>query len=142
MKLQLTKILVVTAFLIATSTHLLAAKPERELVWYEGSLVTMIVVNANVVGVERESVEQIANALFSFGEPNAPQAEVISVAPGEAGYNPWWEEYNVVVLDGRDLTTDPFTSAEEILEAAEGGLVRIEETEFFFLCQIIFGGEG
>jgi hypothetical protein len=141
MKLQLIKILSVTAFLIATSTQLLADKPERERVWYEGKLVTMIVVNANVVGVERESVEPIANALFSFGEPSAPQAEVISVAPGEAGYNPWWEEYNVVVLDDRDLATDPFTSAEEILEAEEAGLVRIEETEFFFLCQIIFGGK-
>jgi hypothetical protein len=139
--MKIIKVLAVVTFLLATSASSWAGKPERELVWYEDKLVTMIVVNANVVGVDRESVEHIANALFSFGEPNAPQAEVISVAPGESGYNPWWEEYNVVVLDGRDLTTNPFTSAEEILEAAEAGLVRIEETEFFFLCQIISDGE-
>ena len=128
------------ACLLATSLRVFAGKPEHESVWYEGEMLTMIVVNANVVGVERESVERIANALFAFGSEEEPlQADVISVAPGESGYNPWWEEYQVTVLDGRDLTTNPFTSAEEILEAEEAGAVEIEETEFFFLCQIIGG---
>jgi hypothetical protein len=119
-----------------------AAQPTRTPVWYEDELLTMIVVNDNVVGVDRESVEEIANPLFSFGPPgDQPQPDVISVAPGEAGYNPWWEAYAVVVLDDRDVTTDPFTSAEEILEAEEAGEVMIVETEFFFLCQITSGGK-
>jgi hypothetical protein len=31
------------------------------------------------------------------------------VAPGEAGYRPWWEVFQVIVNDGRDLSTNPFT---------------------------------
>ena len=45
----------------------------------------------------------------------------------------------VVVLNGRDVTTDPFTSEDEILEAEENGEVRLIETEFYFVCQILPG---
>jgi len=119
-----------------------AGQPPRTPVWYEGHRVTMIVVNDNVVGVERDSLEHIANPLYSFGPPgNQPQADVISVAPGESGYTPWWEVIRVVVTNGRDVSTDPFTSEDEILEAEESGDVELVETEFYFLCQIIFGGK-
>ena len=140
--MRLRNISSITVFLAMTCASVWAGKPPRFPVWYEDHQVTMTVVNDNVVGVEREILEDIANPLFSFGPPgNQPQADVITVVPGESGYNPWWEVYNVTVLNGRNVTTDPFTSAEEILEAAEAGTVRIVETEFFFLCQILFGGK-
>jgi hypothetical protein len=135
-KLQFVSLICILISAVAAS----AGKPPRTPVWYEGDLLTMIVVNDNVVGVERDSLEHIANPLYAFGPPgNQPQADVISVAPGEAGYTPWWEVITVVVTDGRDVSTDPFTSEEEILEAEENGDVELVETEFYFLCQIIFG---
>jgi hypothetical protein len=45
----------------------------------------------------------------------------------------------VVVLDGRDLTTNPFTSEQEILDAAAAGQVQLIETDFIFLCQVLPG---
>ena len=136
------EIVILIGLLIAACTQTFADKPPRFPVWYEDAMVTMTVVNDNVVGVDHESLEDIANPLFSFGPPeDQPQADVITVVPGESGYNPWWELYEVRVLNGRDVTTDPFTSADEILEAEENGEVEIVETEFFFLCQILFGGK-
>ena len=114
-----------------------AAKPPRFPVYYEDSIVTMTVVNDNVVGIEDKAH---ANDLYSFGPPGAqPQFDVVSIVPGERGYNPLWEVIAVVVLNGRDVTTDPFTSEDEILEAADRGEVRLIETEFYFLCQILPG---
>ena len=114
-----------------------AAQPPRIPVYYEGEILTMTVVNDNVVGVEEK---EVAIPLYSFGRPgNRPQLDVVAEAPGEAGYNPWWETIRVVVLNGRDLTTDPFTSEEEILEAAAANEVQLIETEFYFLCQILPG---
>lgn len=114
-----------------------AAKPERMPVYYEDETVTMVVVNDNVLGVEEK---EVAIPLYSFGPPgDQPQFDVVSAVPGEAGYNPWWEAFAVVVLNGRDVTTDPFTSEEEILEAEAAGEVMLIETEFYFLCQILPG---
>lgn len=113
------------------------AKPPRMPVYYEDQIVTMTVVNDNVLGVKEKDQ---ANILYSFGPPgDQPQFDVITIVPGEAGYNPLWEEIAVVVLNGRDVTTDPFTSEDEILEAAENNEVMLVETEFYFLCQILPG---
>jgi hypothetical protein len=114
-----------------------AAKPPRMPVYYEDQIVTMVVVNDNVVGIDEKDH---ANILYSFGPPgNQPQFDVVTIIPGESGYNPLWEVISVVVLNDRDVTTDPFTSEEEILEAEENGEVRLIETEFYFLCQILPG---
>src|ERR1043165_850727 len=113
------------------------AKPPRMPVYYEDGIVTMVVVNDNLLGLDEK---EHANLLYSFGPPgNQPQFDVISIVPGEAGYNPLWEDISVVVLNGRDVTTDPFTSVDEILEAEANGEVRLVETEFYFLCQILPG---
>jgi hypothetical protein len=115
----------------------MAAKPPRMPVYYEDQIVTMVVVNDNVVGIDEK---EAANVLYSFGPPgNQPQFDVVTIVPGESGYNPLWEVIAVVVLNDRDVTTDPFTSEEEILEAEENGEVRLIETEFYFLCQILPG---
>lgn len=114
-----------------------AAKPPRIPVYYEDEIVTMTIVNDNVLGVEEK---EVAIPLYAFGPPgDQPQFDVVSKVPGEPGYSPWWESFLVVVLDDRDVATDPFTSEEEILEAAEAGNVMLIETEFYFLCQILPG---
>ena len=125
------------AFLLAGIISASAAKPARMPVYYEDQIVTMVVVNANLLGLDEKDH---ANVLYSFGPPgNQPQFDVITIVPGESGYNPLWEAIDVVVWNGRDVTTDPFTSEDEILEAEENGEVRLVETEFYFLCQILPG---
>jgi hypothetical protein len=114
-----------------------AAKPPRIPVYYEDTIVTMTVVNDNVLGIKEKDH---ANILYSFGPPiDQPQFDVITIVPGERGYNPLWEEIRVVVLNDRDVTKDPFTSEDEILEAEENHEVMLVETEFYFLCQILPG---
>lgn len=64
---------------------------------------------------------------------------MLAGAPGHAGYNPWWEVFVVIVTDGRDVTTDPFTSEAEILEAVDLGNAFLVPTGFVFLCQVLPG---
>jgi hypothetical protein len=138
--LRLFKVKWLAILIMAGGLTALAGKPPRIPVYYEDDIVTMTIVNANVLGVENETLEaEVAIPLYSFGPPgNQPQLDVVSEIPGEAGYVPWWEDIRVVVLDGRDVTTDPFTSEEEIL-SAEAGTVELIETDFIFLCQILPG---
>jgi hypothetical protein len=140
-KMKSLKIKCLLVLLLTGVLSAFAGKPPRMPVYYEDQIVTMTVVNDNVVGVENETLEaEVAIPLYSFGPPgDQPQFDVVSEVPGEAGYVPWWEVIRVVVLDGRDVTTDPFTSEEEILEAAEAGTVQLIETDFIFLCQILPG---
>jgi hypothetical protein len=113
------------------------AKPPRTPVYYEDQIVTMTVVNDNLLGLDEK---EHANTLYSFGPPgNQPQFDVITFVPSESGYNPLWEVISVVVLNGRDVTTDPFTSEDEIVEAEANGEVKLVETDFYFLCQILPG---
>ncbi len=117
---------------IGTAT---AAKPFRIPAWNDGEIVHFVVVSENVVDTENSAN---AAVLYAFGEPgNQPQADVLSAVPGDADYNPWWDVVFVVPLPGRDLTTNPFTSEEDILAAAAAGEVVLIETEFLFLCQVV-----
>ena len=79
---------------------------------------------------------QVANPLYVFG--GAQNHVLGSGIPGVAGYNPWWSVVVVTVLDDRNLSTDPFTSEEEILEAwARGDEVALTDTGFILLCQVV-----
>lgn len=114
-----------------------AVKPPDIPAWYNGQIVHFTVVSDNVVGTPEN---RPAIPLYSFGEPgNQPQFDVLSAIPGVNGYNPWWEVFAVVVLDGRDVTTNPFTSESELLAAAAAGDVLIIDTDFIFLCQVLPG---
>ncbi|HUG11222.1 MAG TPA: hypothetical protein VMM36_09420 [Opitutaceae bacterium] len=74
---------------------------------------------------------EATNPLYVFGT----QDHVLEVAaPGVAGYNPWWEVVLVSVLDGRNVSTDPFTSEGEILEAYLNGEVDLTDTGFILPC--------
>lgn len=110
-----------------------ADKPTRVPALYNGLPVSLAIVNDNVVGVEREAIESIAEPLYAI----AGQPHVISTMPGQAGYNPYWYIYAVDVLNGRDVSTDPFLSEDEILEALVNGEVSLIDTDFVLLCQVI-----
>jgi hypothetical protein len=129
------------ALLVMGALNAVAAQPPRMPAYHDGGIVIFTVVNDNVVGVESETLEEdVAQPLYAFGPPgNQPQFDVLSIIPGEADYSPWWEVISVTVLNGRDVATDPFTSEEEILAAAEAGTVSLIETDFIFLCQVLPG---
>ncbi|MGI8978126.1 MAG: hypothetical protein ACR2FY_02760 [Pirellulaceae bacterium] len=110
-----------------------ADKPTRIPAFYDGRLVSLAIVNDNVVGVEREAIEGIAEPLYAI----AGQPHVISTMPGQPGYNPYWDIYVVVVLDGRNVSTDPFLSEEEILDAEDAGEIKIIRLDLILLCQVI-----
>jgi len=116
-----------------------AAKPPSIPAWHEGEIVHFTVVNENVVG-KNQPAANVPIPLYAFGEPpNQPQFDVLSAVPGQRGYNPWWRVIVVVVLNGRDVTVDPFTSEAELLAAAAAGEVLLIDTGFVFLCQVLPG---
>jgi hypothetical protein len=135
------------ATLPAAPAH--AAKPRPAPVYEDGNVLMMIVVSEHVVGVDHKGVDKSAAIpLYAFPDESGipgPEHEiapdVLSKAPGDAGYNPWWELYLVFTTDGRDVRVDPFTSEAAILAAQHAGKVVIVETDFLFLCQVIGGGK-
>lgn len=126
--------------LVLMPAALSAEKPPLIPAWQDGEIVFFTVVNANVDGRNEPQSDQVAIPFYAFGPPGAaPQLEVLSSTPGLAGYNPWWHVFVVIPLDGRDLSTNPFTSEDEILEAEAMGDVLIVDTGFVFLCQVLPG---
>ncbi|MCI0403462.1 MAG: hypothetical protein L0212_08065 [Acidobacteria bacterium] len=111
-----------------------AAKPPRIPAWHNGNVVFFTVVNENVDGINAPHSDGVAIPFYAV---IGPQFEVLSAVPGHAGYNPWWHVFLVIILDGRDVSTDPFTSEQEILNAAADGDVLLIDTEFVFLCQVL-----
>jgi hypothetical protein len=121
-------------FLTLAVNSVLASKPTPVPAIYEGQRVTLAIVNENVVGVDQEGIASVAEPLYHF---NGLQPHVIATMPGQPGYNPWWNVTFVTVLNGRNLTTDPFTSEAEILAAADAGEVALTPTSFNLLCQVV-----
>ncbi len=130
-----TSAIVLAAVLVLTlsANSVLAGKPTLIPAFYEGQRVALAVVNENVVGVEREAIASIANPIYFI----AGQPHVITTMPGQPGYNPWWDVYRVVVLNGRDVSTDPFLSEDEILDAEDRGEVMVIDLDFILLCQVV-----
>ena len=120
---------------IGLPVQLLAAEPPKIPTWYEDQVVFFTVVSDNVEGVDQVPVSR---PLYAFGTPGAqPQFDIIGVTRGDAGYIPWWEAIFVIVLDGRDVSADPYTSEAELLDARDNGRVALIPTGFVFLCQVL-----
>ena len=121
-----------------------AGKPSVIPTWYNGEIVHIIPgVSGNVVGVNNTAIAtQVANPIYvvlPVSNRDVQQVNhVLGVAiPGVAGYSPYWDVVYVTVKDGRDLTTNPFTSENEILTAYLNGEVDLNDTGFILLCQVI-----
>ena len=120
-----------------------AGQPQQIPAWYDGQITHVIPgVNANVVGVNNPGTAHHANPIYVVLPVSAQDAQevnhVLGVAiPGVRGYNPWWDVVLVTVKDGRDLTTNPFTSEQEILTSFAGGKVDLNDTGIILLCQVI-----
>lgn len=113
-----------------------AAKPTTIPTWFNGEIVYVIpAVSENVLGVTNHAIaSRVANPLYVI----TGQDHVLGVAiPGVAGYNPYWDVVVVSVLNGRNVSTDPFTSEDEILEAYLHGEVDLNDTGFILLCQVV-----
>ena len=134
---RLVAISLVAALLLAVLPgSAFADKPPQIPAYHNGDIVFFTVVNDNVVGQNAPNAN-VPIPLYAFGFPPQPQFDVLSRAPGEAGYNPWWKVIIVVVLDGRDVSVNPFTSEAEILAAANAGRVLLVDSGFVFLCQVL-----
>ena len=134
----LAALLAVLAMMVPARTTS-AGKPPCIPAWNNGNIVHFTVTNriAEENGKQGKR-EGVAIPFYAFGPPMmAPQFEVLSKIPGQSGYRPWWEVMIVVVLDGRNVTTNPFKSEQEILDAQTAGKVLIIDTEFAFLCQVL-----
>ncbi len=128
--------------LCVNSVH--ANQPAQIPAWYNDQIEHIIPgVSGNVVGVNHTAIAtQVANPIYvvlPVSSQDAQQVDhVLGVAmPGVAGYNPYWDVVYVTVKDGRDLTTNPFTSENEILTAYLNGEVDLNDTGFILLCQVI-----
>jgi hypothetical protein len=118
-----------------SSVH--AGKPTVIPTWFDGQIEYIIPgVSGNVVGVDHQAIaSKAANPIYVVA--GQPVSHVLSTVPGLAGYNPYWDVITVTVNTDRDLTTDPFTSEDEILAAAANGEVTLNDTGFILLCQVV-----
>ncbi len=113
--------------------------------WYEGEEIYYI-----LGGVEEGVTQRGENDLYLIGGDRAYQANVAEFIPGEAGYSPHWNVNVVhtapgVTLD--DILASPYASGhypealfddvEDILDAADHGLVTIETPGVVVLCPVI-----
>jgi len=121
-----------------------AGKPATIPAWFNDQTVYVIPgVSGNVVGVTNAAIaSRVANPLYVILPVSSHDAQQVDhvlgvAAPGVSGYNPYWDIVFVTVNTDRDLTTDPFTSEEEILEAAGAGDVSLDDTGFVLLCQVV-----
>lgn len=114
-----------------------AAQPPCIPAWYEDRIVPFTVTN-QIIDEKGKPGKNVAIPFYVFGPPGAaPQFEVLSEIPGEAGYSPFWEVIVVIPTNGRDVSTHPFTSEDEILAARDAGDVILIDTGFSFLCQVL-----
>ena len=128
-------LLVLLAMMVPARTTS-ADKPPCIPAWDDGHIVFFTVTNVRIADVGKPGSTRMANAFYSFGFPNAPQFDVIDIVQGK-GYSPWWEVFAVIPLDNRNLTTNPFKSEQEILDAQAAHKVLIIDTDFVFLCQVL-----
>ena len=115
--------------------------------WYEEEEIYYI-----LLGVEEGVTERGKNQLYLIGDDRAFQANVALFIPGEAGYSPHWNVNVVHTTEGttvQDILDSPYASmhfdeegvlfddVEDILGAADAGLVTIAKPGVVVNCPII-----
>jgi hypothetical protein len=122
---------VLTATLFANPTNM----PPFEQVYYDGKIMYMEVPQPTV-----NLPPGPFNKLYAVVDPAITvllQPAVLSKIPGDAGFSPRWEFIAVFVTDGRDVSTNPFKSDDEILAAQAAGKVAVTDLEFSFYCPVV-----
>jgi len=122
-----------------------AAGTETANGWYEGEEIYYI-----LAGVEEGVTQRGENDLYLIGGDRAFQGNVAEFIPGEAGYTPHWNVNVVHTAPGvplADILASPFASehypealfddVEDILDAADAGLVTIDHPGVVVLCPVI-----
>jgi len=144
MKTRSALLSVVGLILTISVNSVRAGQPPLIPAWYDGRIEHVIPgVSAHVVGVNHTAIAtHVANPIYvvvPVSNQDVQQVDhILGVAiPGVAGYNPYWDVVYVTVKDGRDLTTNPFTSENAILTAYLNGEVDLNDTGFILLCQVI-----
>jgi hypothetical protein len=148
----MTKKILVSLFLLVVSHLLLTAASASAGVtttngWYEGEEIYYI-----DGGMEQGISERGDNQIYLIGGNRAHQANVVLFIPGERGYTPHWNVNVVNTSDGvtvRDILYSGlasehfdeegvlFDDAEDILDAADAGLVTINRPGIVVLCPVI-----
>lgn len=115
--------------------------------WYEGEEIYYI-----DQGIEEGVTERGENDIYLIGGNRLYQAQVVEFIPGEPGYSPHWNVNIVHTAEGvttADIVASPYASehfaeegvlfddVEDILGAADAGLVTIERPGVVVLCPII-----
>jgi hypothetical protein len=113
--------------------------------WYEEEEIYYI-----LSGVEEGVTQRGQNDLYLIGGDRAYQANVAEFIPGERGYSPHWnvnEVHTATDVTLADIVASPYVSAhypealfddvEDILDAADAGLVTIARPGVVVLCPII-----
>jgi hypothetical protein len=115
--------------------------------WYEGEEIYYI-----DGGMEQGVSERGDNDIYVIGGPRKYQANVVLLIPGEPGYSPHWNVNAVHTAEGvtvqdildsgvaSDLFEEEgvlFDDVEDILDAADLGLVKIMRPGIVVLCPII-----
>jgi len=124
--------------MVSSANSLRAGKPQTIPVWFDDAIVYAVPGNNdNVVGITNQAIaNKVANPLYVVAGQEVSHVFGEAI-PGVKGYNPHWDVITVTVNNGRNVIADPFTSEDEILEAADNGEVTLTDTGFILLCQVI-----
>jgi hypothetical protein len=120
--------------MVVLPATVLADPPTLMPAWYEGEIVFFAAPPAFGVGGVGVPGKDL---FYDFGFPMPRQNPVLHSIPGDPDFNPLWEVLEVIVLDGRDVTKNPFKSEDEILAAKAAGKVLVVDTHFSFLCPVV-----
>lgn len=117
----------------------------QEAAWYEGILVTRLAKLNDPSPLESNArvPTEVPNPLYSLVSPGriSQTDPVIGFVPGDAGYTSWWRQVLLIDAsgffgDGRDVSTDPYTSVAEI----EANLCPIAGNfTVFHTCVVLLG---
>lgn len=119
--------------------------------WYEGEEIYYLLPLFTLTGgIEKGVTQRGENDLYLIGGDRAFQGNVAEFIPGEAGYSPHWNVNVVNTAPGKtlsDILASPYVSAnypealfddaDQILAAADAGLVTIAHPGVVVLCPVV-----
>lgn len=136
---------IVCTLLLGSASSVIAGRATvvSSAIWSHGNLYGTVATDTEF----KSPPENTTDVLFNFAESGLEgQRSVSEAAPGDRDYN--GGRWNVMAVayteaglaffdDDEDGTVDfELTSAEEVLEAAEMGLITITKANFYFVCPL------